>query len=131
MSIWSEKKPQSTLDNFTSRPEHHVNSKEHSIMTQTCNTHFTHILQKSSADVYIASKQGLHLRSSGRLVQLANAYNAKITLTCGNKKADAASVLDILSLTAGQGSCLTIQAEGQDADRALREIVCFLGSNEL
>ena len=99
-------------------------------MTQN-SFHDSSIPQTSSVNVYIASKKGLHLRSCGRLVQLANAFNARITLSCGNKEADAASVLDILSLTAGQGSCVTIQAQGQDADRALREITRFLGSNEL
>ncbi|WP_027370282.1 HPr family phosphocarrier protein [Desulfovermiculus halophilus] len=94
-------------------------------------SHTSSVQQNLSVDVYIANKQGLHLRTSGRLVQLANAYNAKITLTCGNKKVNASSVLDILSLSAGQGSCLTIQAEGRDAGPALQEITRFLGSQEL
>ena len=99
-------------------------------MTQIC-FHDAQAPQISSANVYVTSKQGLHLRSSGRLVQLANAYEARITLCCGNKKADASSVLDILALTAGPGSCLTIQAEGQDAKRALRDITRLLSSDTL
>lgn len=84
-----------------------------------------------STTVYIAYKHGLHLRSAGRLVQMANSYEARITLICGNKQADAASVLDILSLTAGQGSCLSILAEGTDAEKAVQNMATALCSDQL
>ncbi len=87
--------------------------------------------RECSTTVYIACKHGLHLRPAGRLVQMANSYEARITLICGNKQADAASVLDILSLTAGQGSCLSILAEGTDAEKAVQNMATVLCSDEL
>jgi phosphocarrier protein HPr len=52
-------------------------------------------------------------------VQTANKYESEITVTHGDRTANAKSILTVLTLGAYQGAEITIRAEGADADDAL------------
>ena len=68
--------------------------------------------------VFIRDELGLHARPAARLAQTAQQFTSSITLEYEDMKADAKSILDILSLSAGRGSSLVIRCQGQDADKA-------------
>ena len=72
-----------------------------------------------SRQVVVANSLGLHARPAGVLAQEAQGFSASISLVCQDQVVDAKSILDILTLAAGQGSKLTIQADGHDAETAL------------
>lgn len=67
----------------------------------------------------IVNKLGLHARAATQLVQLAQQFDAEITLTQGDKSASAASVLGLMMLESHQGKEVTVISEGNDAEKAL------------
>jgi phosphotransferase system HPr (HPr) family protein len=48
----------------------------------------------------------------------------------GEKRANAKSILDVLSLDAGQNAEIKISAEGDDAERALGALVALLNGSK-
>ena len=63
----------------------------------------------------LKTEQGLHLRIAGAIVQLAQSYNAQVTLRCnGCQLADACSILQLLTLDAPCGAAITVEADGPD-----------------
>lgn len=72
--------------------------------------------------VKIVNKLGLHARAATQLVQLANTFQASITLSKENKSADANSVLGLMMLESHQGEMVTIVSDGVDADLAFEAI---------
>jgi phosphocarrier protein len=58
-------------------------------------------------------------------VQLANRFRCEIELIRDGERADARSILSILTLAAEQGTQLTIQAKGEDAGEALEALVAL------
>ncbi len=79
-----------------------------------------------SREVTITDEVGLHARPAARFVKLANGFAADITVARGERSANAKSLVDILKLEAGQGATVTIEAEGEDAERAVDELVAQL-----
>lgn len=72
-----------------------------------------------SRDLTIINKLGLHARAAARLVQTASEFSCDITLHTAQRSANAKSIMGILMLAAAQGSVITVQARGEDADAAL------------
>ena len=72
-----------------------------------------------SAQVRVANELGLHARPAAKLAQEAQKFESAILLVMNKQEVDAKSILDILTLAAGQGCQLTIQAGGEDAATAL------------
>jgi phosphotransferase system HPr (HPr) family protein len=72
---------------------------------------------------------GLHARPAALFVQTAKRYTAAITVHCGERKASAKSMVQVLTLGAKQGSELTIQAEGDDADQARQALQNLIEAN--
>ncbi|WP_025821592.1 HPr family phosphocarrier protein [Shewanella marina] len=72
--------------------------------------------------VTIANKLGLHARAATKLALLASEFDAEITLSQGDKQAQAASVLGLLMLESCMGKSLDITATGTDAKAALAAI---------
>lgn len=79
----------------------------------------------ANGEVRIHNQFGLHARPAAQLVKLAQQYEAEIRLKTANGEADAKSILDILSLAAGPGVKISIQANGSDAQDALEAVVGF------
>lgn len=75
--------------------------------------------QTIAKNVYIRNELGLHARPAALLAQEAAQFEAQITLSGDGVVVDAKSVLDLLSLAAGQGKTILLQAEGQDAEQAV------------
>ena len=55
-------------------------------------------------------------------VQTANQFESDIKIICNGNEINAKSMIGVLSLGAGQGSRVTIQAEGEDAEAAAAEL---------
>lgn len=70
----------------------------------------------------IGNKVGLHARPAALFVQTANKFRSTITVINGKARANAKSILNILTLGAGSGSVVTVIAEGDDAAEALRAL---------
>lgn len=72
---------------------------------------------------------GLHARPAAAFVKLANKFQSDIAVQHGDRKANAKSILNVLTLGAHQGSEVVIHAEGADAEDALRALDELIKSN--
>jgi phosphocarrier protein HPr len=70
----------------------------------------------------IKNKLGLHARAAALLVQTVNRFSAQVTLTKDGQSADARSIMGVLTLAATQGSKLHVEANGEEAERAVKAI---------
>ena len=76
----------------------------------------------ASAEAPIINQLGLHARASARLSQLASKFSCEIWLTRSNRRVNAKSIMGVMMLAAGKGSSVLIEAEGADADAALKAL---------
>lgn len=58
-----------------------------------------------------------------QFVELATKYASRISLSRGDKVADAKSIMEVLMLAAENGSEITIRADGDDAEEAVEELL--------
>ena len=73
--------------------------------------------------ITIASAEGLHARPAKTFAQAAKNAGIPVTVAKGTgKPVNAASILAVLSLGAGQGDVVTLAADGDEADAALDEL---------
>jgi len=73
-------------------------------------------------EVILQNRTGLHARPAKVLVNLAKQFKSDINLQQGVKRANAKSMVSVLTLGAISGSGLTVQATGVDEDKAIAEI---------
>lgn len=69
--------------------------------------------------VDIINERGLHARASAKFVKAAAQFDAKITVSRDGQSVDAQSIMGLMMLAAGPGSCIEIAAEGPDAAQAI------------
>lgn len=72
---------------------------------------------------------GLHARPAALFVQTAKRFASEIEVHHGERRANAKSILSVLTLGANQGATLTLRAEGGDAAEALAALVELVESN--
>jgi phosphocarrier protein len=76
-------------------------------------------------EVEIVNKKGLHARASAKFVQLAEQFDAAITVTRGHETVGGTSIMGLMMLAAGPGATITISATGNDAAAAV-DALCEL-----
>ena len=72
-------------------------------------------MMTETRELVIKNRLGLHARAAAKLVQAVEAYQAEICLVKDGGKADARSLLSLISLGCAEGSRVTVVAEGVDA----------------
>jgi phosphocarrier protein HPr len=83
-------------------------------------------VSRLAVEVLVCNQRGLHARAAAKLVRLANDFNAVVTVAKDEAKVTATSILGLMMLGASLGSCLRLEAEGQDADQALSAIAALI-----
>ncbi|KAI4452398.1 HPr-like protein Crh [Eubacterium plexicaudatum ASF492] len=82
-----------------------------------------------SQKVKIKNPTGLHLRPAGVLCKNAIEYGSVITFRYGgNNIANAKSVLSVLGACIKSGDEIELICEGEDEEKALKEIVALIES---
>ncbi len=66
---------------------------------------------------------GLHARPAAQIAEAVGALSAEVTVGCGDRSADAASSLELMTLQAGQGMELQVSATGPDAELAVEAVL--------
>ena len=77
-------------------------------------------------DIVIGKKLGVSFQPEAFFIQKANEYSSEIWIEKGDKKANAKSLLGVLSLGLTSGNNIKISAEGDDevvAVEALEQLV--------
>ena len=78
--------------------------------------------------VVISNPQGLHARPAELLVRLAMQFESDVEVIRDGQCVDAKSILHVLTLGAGQGTEITLQAQGADAQEAVEALVRLIES---
>jgi phosphotransferase system HPr (HPr) family protein len=73
----------------------------------------------SRATVTINNPQGLHMRPAYMFAEKASQFESRIEVSKDSIRIDGKSVLSILTLGAAQGSQVSIEATGADAQHAV------------
>ncbi|KKC99955.1 HPr family phosphocarrier protein [Photobacterium halotolerans] len=79
-----------------------------------------------SRELFIKNRLGLHARAAIKLVELAQSFDAVITVTNESKSATADSVMGLLMLESAQGQKIIVSAEGGDASVALDAVASLI-----
>ena len=80
-------------------------------------------------ELELANEVGLHARPAALLARSLAGLQASVTLTLGDKEADAASVLGVMGLGARKGDRIVMRASGPDAQKAVQRIVDLADRN--
>lgn len=76
--------------------------------------------------VTIANPQGLHARPADLFSRMANRFESTIRVIKDKQRVDGKSIWDMLMLVAAEGTTLTIEAMGTDADEAVEALARLL-----
>ena len=71
----------------------------------------------------VSNKLGLHARAATKLVQTLAPFRANVMLGARGREVNAKSIMGVMLLAAGQGTSVTLRAEGEDAEAALEAAV--------
>lgn len=75
-----------------------------------------------SRTVTVINPEGLHARPAYMFVELATKYDARVEVVKDQERIDGKSILSILTLGAEQGTKLSLEATGPDAEDAVTEL---------
>ncbi len=75
------------------------------------------------ATASITNAVGLHARPAANFVQTAQGFKSRIRVSAKGREVDGKSLIGILSLGVRQGMDIHIQAEGEDAEQAIRALL--------
>jgi phosphocarrier protein len=70
----------------------------------------------------IVNQEGLHARPAARIVRMASAFAAEITLSKDGMDVNGKSIMGVMMLAAECGSEITIRATGPDAEQAVQAL---------
>jgi phosphotransferase system HPr (HPr) family protein len=75
-----------------------------------------------AAEVTMPCRLGLHMRAAAHFFNFVRQFRSEIKVRKGKFTADAKSIIGLLALGVTWRSKLLIEAEGIDAERAIKEI---------
>ncbi|HEX8996050.1 MAG TPA: HPr family phosphocarrier protein [Ktedonobacterales bacterium] len=83
----------------------------------------------TSNELTLTHEAGLHARPAAQFVKTANRFASTITVQAGGKKANAKSIVQVLTLGARQGTVITVTAEGADEAGAIAALTALVEGN--
>ncbi|MDD9205204.1 HPr family phosphocarrier protein [Georgenia sp. 10Sc9-8] len=79
----------------------------------------------------VASRVGLHARPAATFVKAVTGSGVPVTVATGDSEpVDAGSILAVMTLGVRQGDEVTLEAEGDDAERVLDDLVRLLETEQ-
>ncbi|EGY29973.1 Phosphotransferase System HPr (HPr) Family [Candidatus Regiella insecticola 5.15] len=81
-------------------------------------------------EVNITAPNGLHTRPAAQFVKEAKTFSSDITVTSNKKSASAKSLFKLQTLGLAKGSKVTIQAQGDDEQKAVEHLVKLMNDLE-
>ena len=77
-------------------------------------------------EIVVRCESGLHNKQATYFVQKANEFESSIWLESENRKMNAKSLLGIMSLGIVTGACVSLYADGSDAEAAVDALETLL-----
>lgn len=81
-----------------------------------------------SKEITIKNKIGLESRCAAMFIQKASSYKCSIWIEKEDRKANAKSLLGVLSLSVGNGMKIMVTADGEDEEKAVTELDEYLNT---
>jgi phosphocarrier protein HPr len=79
-------------------------------------------------DLKIVNIKGLHARASAKLVEVVEGFDARATVSKDGLDAGGDSIMGLLMLAASQGSTITVETEGPEADQLMQAIAALVAN---
>ncbi len=76
----------------------------------------------------ITNRLGLHARPSAQLTQVASRFAAEVWISRDDRRVNAKSIMGVMMLAAGQGTVVTVDADGPDEQAALDAVGALIDS---
>lgn len=80
-------------------------------------------------EIQIKNESGLESKPAAMFIQKASNYKSSIWIEKGERKANAKSLLGLLSLGVGNGNKIMLIAEGEDEQEAITELESYLNTS--
>ncbi|HEY0549347.1 MAG TPA: HPr family phosphocarrier protein [Verrucomicrobiae bacterium] len=77
-------------------------------------------------ELVVANKLGIHARPAAMFVKTANQFGCDVFVEKDGETVNGKSIMGLMMLAAGPGSKIRIQADGEDAAKAVTEIEALL-----
>jgi phosphocarrier protein HPr len=74
----------------------------------------------------ISNKLGLHARASAKLTKLAGSFPCEVSLSRGERRVNAKSIMGVMMLAAGVGSEITVETNGDQEQAAMDAILALI-----
>ena len=74
----------------------------------------------------IKNQLGLHARSSAKLVQISQPFQADLFIRFDGQEVDGKSILDLLTLACPFGSEITVRTEGDQAEALMAAVEALI-----
>lgn len=74
-------------------------------------------------EITILNELGLESKTAAMFIQKASNYKSSVWIEKGDRKANAKSLLGLLSLGIASGMKVTLLVEGEDEEKAAKELV--------
>ncbi len=82
--------------------------------------------EKASKTVHLGDDAVLHIRPASTFVKEAMRFDCKVFVTRDGQRVNGKSVMELLTLAAGSGETLILEAEGPDADMAINQLAALV-----
>ncbi|MFV0443234.1 MAG: HPr family phosphocarrier protein [Planctomycetaceae bacterium] len=86
----------------------------------------SHVIRR---ELQVELENGLHMLPCSAIAKAAQEFGGAVRVIHGKTTADASSVLELLGLGAGRGTQLTVEVDGDGADRLLDKLAQVLQNN--
>ena len=80
----------------------------------------------AASDAEIVNKLGLHARAAAKFTHVASGFQSEIWLSRAGRRVNAKSIMGVMMLAAGKGTTVRIEAEGPDAEAALKALTTLI-----
>lgn len=77
-------------------------------------------------DAEIRNRRGLHARAAAKFVKCAAEFDAEVTVTKGDQSVSGQSIMGLMMLAAAPGCTIALEAEGTDAETALKALAALI-----
>ena len=78
------------------------------------------------ASVRIVNRLGMHARPAAHFVRLASRFAAEVYVSRDSVEVNGKSIMGVMMLAAEAGARIEVRAEGEDAARAVAELVALV-----
>jgi len=77
--------------------------------------------------VKVTNALGIHARPSAKIAHLASMFSCTVWLAIPGRRANARSIVAVMSLAAAVGSTITIETNGPDEKEAIDALIDLIG----